>query len=469
MKRIIAFLLLFAALKVAGQTTGYLRFDTVKIMKQNGTCELYIINATKDSLGQLTNVGGGLTRFIRPRVLNDSMFIVGLDTLTIVGSGSGGSSSVTTDITLTGDGSPGNPLKVDTSRIATISRIRDSVVKKYGLDTNFLKINNIDIYFGVVRPVSDQVSGHDIVWDWIDDGAHTFYGFTNHIFIQDGHIAMSIPHAKVIYTGIVSPDESLSQYGLTVGSKFTSEYLNAWAYYDAGTYAGAFTGTNGSASLTIENNSLTGWTTSYTPTNGQIRFNYPSVPQTPSIQGATLSYYGTNGYQLERMVGGLAGMDMGWVVKDLFGNTVTDTLTTSDRFAIISPVSVNVGIQDATVGTTNSKIYDAGFKNYWIIAVVHRDTLSPGNTSSITVDSTSISGQISLNWNDVAKANTYQVERSTHYNYGYSNVYTGATSAFTDTGLTPGTVYYYRIRGVNTDAAPDVNGGWWVVRGGTPL
>src|ERR1051325_3331370 len=87
MKRIIMFVLLLAALKVAGQTTGYLRFDTVKIMKQNGTCELYVINKTKDSLGLLTNVGGGLTQFRRSRVINDSTIIVGLDTLRIKGAG----------------------------------------------------------------------------------------------------------------------------------------------------------------------------------------------------------------------------------------------------------------------------------------------------------------------------------------------------------------------------------------------
>jgi hypothetical protein len=93
MKRIIMLVLLFAAIKVAGQTTGYLRYDTVKIMKQNGSCELYIINKTKDSLGVLTNVGGGLTRFIRPKVLNDSTIIVGLDTLTLRGGSGGGGSS----------------------------------------------------------------------------------------------------------------------------------------------------------------------------------------------------------------------------------------------------------------------------------------------------------------------------------------------------------------------------------------
>lgn len=85
MKRIIMFVLLFAALKVAGQTTGYFRFDTVRIMKQNGTCELYLINKTKDSLGLLTNVGGGLTQFRKSKMLNDSTVIIGLDTLVVPG------------------------------------------------------------------------------------------------------------------------------------------------------------------------------------------------------------------------------------------------------------------------------------------------------------------------------------------------------------------------------------------------
>jgi hypothetical protein len=101
MKRIILFVLLFAAIKVAGQTTGYLRFDTVRIMKQGGTCELYIINKTKDSLGLLTNVGGGLTRFIKPKVLNDSTLIIGLDTVVVKGSGSAGRFGLE-DVTATG-------------------------------------------------------------------------------------------------------------------------------------------------------------------------------------------------------------------------------------------------------------------------------------------------------------------------------------------------------------------------------
>lgn len=85
MKRIVIVLLLFISLKSLSQTTGYLRFDTVRIFKQGGTSELYLINSTKDSLGALTNIGGGLTRFIKPKKLNDSTLVIGLDTISLAG------------------------------------------------------------------------------------------------------------------------------------------------------------------------------------------------------------------------------------------------------------------------------------------------------------------------------------------------------------------------------------------------
>lgn len=87
MKRLIIFLLLFAALKVAGQSIGHLRFDTVMIYKVGGTAELVLLNKTKDSLGVLTNYGNGRTRFIKSRAINDSTIVVGLDTMTIRGAG----------------------------------------------------------------------------------------------------------------------------------------------------------------------------------------------------------------------------------------------------------------------------------------------------------------------------------------------------------------------------------------------
>lgn len=153
MKRIIMFVLLFAALKVAGQTTGYLRFDTVKIMKQNGSCELYIINKTKDSLGLLTNVGGGLTQFIKPKMLNDSTIVIGLDTLSIPGAGGSGSRFGLDDITATGTrafDANGNIFKIDSvSQYYLTTKTKTSGVDK-GL-YNKLEMDNSNIYL-IVSP-----------------------------------------------------------------------------------------------------------------------------------------------------------------------------------------------------------------------------------------------------------------------------------------------------------------------------
>jgi hypothetical protein len=55
--------------------------------------------------------------------------------------------------------------------------------------------------------------------------------------------------------------------------------------------------------------------------------------------------------------------------------------------------------------------------------------------------------QVALNWDDVTNASNYIVERSTSNSFAtVTQVYSGATSAFTDTGRTNGTPYYYRVK-----------------------
>lgn len=79
-----------------GQSTVYLRADTVKVMKQGGNANFQVLNATKDSTnGVLINVGSGITAFKRIRAINDSQFTVGGDTITIAGAAGGGSSDPT--------------------------------------------------------------------------------------------------------------------------------------------------------------------------------------------------------------------------------------------------------------------------------------------------------------------------------------------------------------------------------------
>lgn len=68
---------------VFSQTVGELRYDTLKLRKLGGNSELVIMNSTRDSAGVLTNVGGGKTRFVKSKIIGDTLIVIGVDTLKI--------------------------------------------------------------------------------------------------------------------------------------------------------------------------------------------------------------------------------------------------------------------------------------------------------------------------------------------------------------------------------------------------
>jgi hypothetical protein len=89
MKRFI-FLLTFLFVSIIGYTQSryYLRADSIYIEKGGGNGELILLNSTRDSTGGiLYNKGKGRTGFKKSRVLNDSTFTIGGDTITIRGTG----------------------------------------------------------------------------------------------------------------------------------------------------------------------------------------------------------------------------------------------------------------------------------------------------------------------------------------------------------------------------------------------
>lgn len=63
MKKILLALLTLISITCFSQTTGHLRYDSVRIYKVGGNSNLIIENATRDSLGFLYNYGNGRTRF----------------------------------------------------------------------------------------------------------------------------------------------------------------------------------------------------------------------------------------------------------------------------------------------------------------------------------------------------------------------------------------------------------------------
>jgi len=82
MIRFIFLLILIIPTICFSQSVLPLRADTVRIEKINGSAELHLRNATRDSLGVLTNIGNGRTRFLKSRKSGDTVF-VGKDTIIV--------------------------------------------------------------------------------------------------------------------------------------------------------------------------------------------------------------------------------------------------------------------------------------------------------------------------------------------------------------------------------------------------
>jgi chitinase len=80
----------------------------------------------------------------------------------------------------------------------------------------------------------------------------------------------------------------------------------------------------------------------------------------------------------------------------------------------------------------------------------------PSQVTGLNVTSATGS-QIDLDWTDVADAASYEVERSVAGQNTWSQVGTPATTSFSDTTVTTGQSYDYRVRGVDGSG----NAGAW--------
>ncbi|MGE5328914.1 MAG: fibronectin type III domain-containing protein [Deltaproteobacteria bacterium] len=77
------------------------------------------------------------------------------------------------------------------------------------------------------------------------------------------------------------------------------------------------------------------------------------------------------------------------------------------------------------------------------------ETIAP--PSSPTLSAATSNTQISLSWNTVAGAASYKLKRASTAGGPYTTIAENVTSAaYTDTGLTNGTTYYYVVTAVNS-------------------
>lgn len=291
-------------------------------------------------------------------------------------------------------------------------------------------------------------SGQPLVWTLVQDanghGPLLYDSITPSPF-NAKRMTIWNPPAKTIFDVVIGDDESGSLQSVTIGPTVAEYYaeFNAgkpmmqvtsmvgdgacnWTI-DASTYA-----------LTKSTFSTSDGGTSFTADTFQILNNYKSVP---------ITYVGPNGYTIDRTYSGLGSYNAKFYLVTPGGGYLGTCPTTLDR-VIIGPISMgSVQMNLSTWDNTNNWMNT--FTNWWIT----------GKYEMWMVCNTLSSTSLQVKWQTLYPSGTgYKIYRSVTKWGTYSLVAssgTGSSSAFTDTGLTPNTLYWYHyvvtIAGVDTE------------------
>ncbi len=137
------------------------------------------------------------------------------------------------------------------------------------------------------------------------------------------------------------------------------------------------------------------------------------------------------------------------------GFSIERSLTTGSGFAVIATAPANSGSYTNSGLTEGTKYYyriratsAAGNSAYTTEANATTTLMAPTSLAATAVSSS----QIDLTWFDASSSESgFQIERSLTTGSGFSTIFTTASNAtsYSNTGLTKGTQYFYRIKAVN--------------------
>ncbi|WP_125775190.1 GH12 family glycosyl hydrolase domain-containing protein [Antribacter gilvus] len=168
-----------------------------------------------------------------------------------------------------------------------------------------------------------------------------------------------------------------------------------------------------------------------------------------SIAGRTWEVWtGNNGGN--NVVSYISGSPIGSLSFDVM-DFVDDTLTRGSQYGNASwyLTSVQAGFEPwiggvgLTVNSFSASVTSGGGGN-----PSPTPTSPPVTPTSVAVTGTTTSS-VSLSWASALHATSYQVERAVNNSVTFTRVGTPSGTTFTDSGLTAGTQYFYRVRAVN--------------------
>ena len=208
----------------------------------------------------------------------------------------------------------------------------------------------------------------------------------------------------------------------------------------SGLYMGAAAATSGSA---VQIQSYTGSTTQqWVLTNlgsNNVELSLPSTNLAVSVVGASTT---AGAYLDVETYTGAASQQ--W--------TITEILGTTEIVNVNSGMAINITGYYSVSGTQLSQ-YNAGYisNQLWSFYPISGGGGGSAPSAPTNLAATPGNAQVSLSWTASSGATSYNIYRGTSSGNESTTVATGVTTtSYTNTGLTNGTMYYYRITATNS-------------------
>lgn len=301
----------------------------------------------------------------------------------------------------------------------------------------------------IVRPTGSFSNGTPIVWGIIDDADHK-NSFFDSVYGNGSNqrLVVRYPQVKNVLNVSITPDEQFAGNNVTVGPSVGTTTFEA----QVSTSFPLGMRLSGNGTNTWVNNSYLDANVFFTiasyntSTGGTgIIFN-PTHARDPNR--CVIQYIGNNGYSVRRLYSGLGSNNIIFVLTDAFGNPVTTSPQTTDVVILSNFGTQSRGIRMATWQTDNNE-FMASLSNFWVFGLFECWMVAaPVSNTSIRV-----------RWQtDYPSATDYKIYRSTTGIHGaFTLIHTGTEGSYTDGGLTPGTLYTYKmvavVGGVDTDVS----------------
>ena len=286
---------------------------------------------------------------------------------------------------------------------------------------------------------------------------------------------------KVNVTSTSPPAPPSTPSGVKAASASYSSIKVSWAKAANATGYEIYRATSSTGTYSKVGTVTSGSTLSYTNTSLVTGTKYYyKVRASRTVSGMTV--YSSNSAAvnatpvLDKVTGAKAAsasynsIKVSWTkVSGASGYEIYRTTGIAGPYTKVGTMTSGSTVSYTNTGLTSGKVYYyivrayrtvSSTKAYGAYSAVVKDKPLPGKVGSVKAASAG-STSIKVSWGTVSGASGYEVYRATASGGTYAKAYTatsGSTSSYTNTGLTAGKAYYYKVRAYRTVSGVKVYG-----------